>query len=632
MQFLRNLLYTRRPSLQMLLDAAIVLSIVPHLFVLKSFTIAYLFFSLWFILKKNKSKYDSLVLFTIGGLSIVLSFFSTYNFSDFSRMQFFVSLISSLLILAVTLQRATGIINVYLKISPIMLLMLSFFFFDTIEMLFYSLFVFFIFILISIWLKMRTSLIDVLKFNFALFLLSLPLVVILFISFPRISFKKADFGFRSDRYSSNVYSKNMNVSDLPFKPSSQVVMEVFFEDGIPDEKDLYFRGSTLFLSEKFQWKENNNLYMKEQIRNLKGKVTYTVVQNPHGEKWLYPIGLPVTFPQKVFLQNDHTLETEKPIYQQKRLKLGSVLQYSLFSGNPESYMKYNAQDYPKTFNALEKLKDSSLSLEEKASKLLEFFQKQKIAYSINPKGLDPKNIIDSFLFDAKNGYCTHFSSSFAIAARIIGIPSRVVSGYKANYESRVENYLLVKQKDAHAWVELYLPKKGWVRFEPTATHYRVIEEANKKRTLEESKLFQSINNQYMYMKYLITNWVLGFDRLKQMKILESLLNDTFYLLKFSASIIALVLVCIILFQVVRSWGAKSKLDLAVKSLLKILSRKKIHKEKNESMEKFLNRAESKLNLSLYKLIESYHILKYSKEKGNLEQFNEEIKRLKKQLR
>jgi len=631
MQFLQNLLYTKRPSLQRLLDIGVVLALVPHLFVMKFFMILYLGVALWFIYKQKGDKYNTLLLFMIGALCVALSFFSSYNFSEFSRMQFFVSLVSSLLIVALTLQRATQQINVYLRASPAMLMLLSFFFFDTVSMLFYSLFVFFAFVLLSIWMRMDTKLGDLIKFTSALFLLSLPAVVVLFIAFPRISFDKAEFGFRSDEYGYSGYDGAMHVSDAPFNSSSKVIMEVFFPENIPAANDLYFRGSTLYPDKEYEWKEFNNYTAKEKLVEAQRITSYNMILYPHGKKWIYPLALPLTSPKKTSLQKDYTILSDKEIYKQKRFSLQSALSYKLLSHYTDDALDYNKTLYPRTYKSLKELQNSDLSVEQKAQKLIQIFLEKELAYTTKPKDLDPQNIIDSFLFDSKKGYCTHFASAFAISARIVGIPSRVVSGYKADYTNRVENYLIVKQKDAHAWVELYLPSNGWTRFEPTATAYINLDLKEEKKGLQNNKVFQSINNQFMYIKYLISNWILGFDRLKQLAILDALLNDTVYLLKFIFSIFALIALSLLLFYLVRSSKPKSPLDKQTAFLLKILSKKELLKKENETMEQFLNRAQSKLNISLKEISKLYHESKYSKNKEVLIQFKKVLLELKKEL-
>lgn len=92
-----------------------------------------------------------------------------------------------------------------------------------------------------------------------------------------------------------------------------------------------------------------------------------------------------------------------------------------------------------------------------------------LAYNENisnpPKG---KDLVDYFLFESKQGYCTYYASAMAEMLRILGIPSRVVTGfYPAAYDLNAGGYLY-RDRNAHAWVEAYFPSYGWISFEPTA--------------------------------------------------------------------------------------------------------------------------------------------------------------------
>jgi len=568
-----------------------------------------------------------MTLFAFGLFMIGLSFLNNYNFSDFSRMQFFISFISSLLIFAVSLQRLSREINFYLKISPALLMLLSFFFFDTITMLFYSLFVFFVFVLLSVWSRMDAPLGEVLRFNSALFLLSLPAVVVLFIAFPRISFEKADFGFRGEAYSSGEFDGSMYVSDKPFVPSNKIVMELFFEK-IPKESELYFRASVLNAQNATSWQRDESHKSKDILSKKEALIEYDALMYPHGKKWLYPLDIPIKDEyKKSKLQEDYTLLATKELYEAKRYHFSSALRYTLQSTNTEAYLEYNVSAAPKTFAALERVRDANVSLQKRAERLFSFFMVQELAYTIAPEGLDKENLVDSFLFEAKNGYCTHFAASFATAARMVGIPSRVVSGYKADYSNRVENYLVVKQKDTHAWVELYLGELGWVRYEPTATAQRNLDLLEERKKTEQSKAFEKLNLHYMYVKYLISNWVLGFDRLKQMAILESLLSDTIYLLKFIGALVLLALVSFLLFYLIKNSTTKDELERSLYPLYKYLAKINLHKSSYESFEQFIVRAQKSSGLSLEEINAEYHRLKYSKNKASTEALKSAIKRL-----
>ena len=78
-------------------------------------------------------------------------------------------------------------------------------------------------------------------------------------------------------------------------------------------------------------------------------------------------------------------------------------------------------------------------------------------------------VADYFLFELKRGYCDYYATSMAVLARAVGLPARLVTGYASGaYDARTAEYV-VRQSDAHSWVEIYFPGIGWVEFEPTAS-------------------------------------------------------------------------------------------------------------------------------------------------------------------
>ena len=83
------------------------------------------------------------------------------------------------------------------------------------------------------------------------------------------------------------------------------------------------------------------------------------------------------------------------------------------------------------------------------------------------RGSEP-NSVDDFLFNTRRGFCEHFASAFTMLARAAGIPARVVTGYQGGEFNPMSGYLIVRQSDAHAWSEVWLEGRGWVRVDPTA--------------------------------------------------------------------------------------------------------------------------------------------------------------------
>ncbi len=98
---------------------------------------------------------------------------------------------------------------------------------------------------------------------------------------------------------------------------------------------------------------------------------------------------------------------------------------------------------------------------------IETFLKQQYTYSLDVERNPAHRPIDDFLFYQKRGYCEHFATAMTLMVRSLGIPARLVSGFLGGEWNEFGGYYLVRQKNAHTWVEVYLPQWGWVTFDPT---------------------------------------------------------------------------------------------------------------------------------------------------------------------
>jgi transglutaminase-like putative cysteine protease len=88
-------------------------------------------------------------------------------------------------------------------------------------------------------------------------------------------------------------------------------------------------------------------------------------------------------------------------------------------------------------------------------------------YSLDAPLAEQANPLDEFLFIRKTGYCEHYATAMVIMLRTIGIPARLITGFLATEWNEYGNYYVVRQQDAHAWVEIHLPHSGWVMMDPT---------------------------------------------------------------------------------------------------------------------------------------------------------------------
>jgi transglutaminase-like putative cysteine protease len=98
-------------------------------------------------------------------------------------------------------------------------------------------------------------------------------------------------------------------------------------------------------------------------------------------------------------------------------------------------------------------------------------------YSLNVSRPDG-NIADAFLFEMSKGYCTYYATTMVTMLRTQDIPARFVTGYTPG-QRVAEDEWVVRGLDSHAWVEVYFPETGWVRFDPTPSGPRsAVEESN----------------------------------------------------------------------------------------------------------------------------------------------------------
>ncbi|WP_267641683.1 transglutaminase domain-containing protein [Haloarchaeobius amylolyticus] len=100
------------------------------------------------------------------------------------------------------------------------------------------------------------------------------------------------------------------------------------------------------------------------------------------------------------------------------------------------------------------------------ARAIEAWLETEKTYSLNASHDPDRPVVDQFLFEMDRGYCQYFASSMTVMLRSEGIPARYVTGFSPGLRAGEDEYL-VTGSNAHAWVEVYVPDTGWVRFDPT---------------------------------------------------------------------------------------------------------------------------------------------------------------------
>ena len=104
------------------------------------------------------------------------------------------------------------------------------------------------------------------------------------------------------------------------------------------------------------------------------------------------------------------------------------------------------------------------------AKAIESYLRETYPYDLNiPAPPEDQDVADYFLFDLRRGYCDYYATAMVVLARASGIPARFVSGYSSGGYDAANAQYVVRELNAHSWVEIYFPEIGWVEFEPTAS-------------------------------------------------------------------------------------------------------------------------------------------------------------------
>ena len=253
------------------------------------------------------------------------------------------------------------------------------------------------------------------------------------------------------------------------------------------------------------------------------------------------------------------------------------------------------------------------------------------------------NAMDDFLFKTKKGFCEHYASAFVYLARAAGIPARVVIGYQGGEMNPLDDYMIVRQSDAHAWSEVWLDNR-WIRIDPTAavSPERVEQgvlnaglELNKLPLLLTSNSMLLKNMSYLYDSFQNNwnNWVVGFNQKKQEDLMELLgfentgASNLILLLVSLMSIIGLIITWLFLKQVSVS---KDRVQHYYNLYCLKLKKHGVQRHLNEGPKDFENRIYNELTLSkqtrnnmafIFKAYRSLHYGNHANENLKIRYYN-----------
>jgi transglutaminase-like putative cysteine protease len=477
----------------------------------------------------------------------------------------------------------------------------------------------------------KISLVVGVKASARLIIMSIPLMLILFILVPRIpgplwgltNEQRGGITGLSDSMSPGKISQLIQ--------SNEVAFRVSFKGDIPAQSQLYWRGPVMALFDGSRWSQSKRSNINRLNITVFDKPTqYTITLEPNGERWMLALDMPTQIVNGSQMTADFQLTAKKPINDLLRYTLQSNLRFRAGLDEPEKYLQLTAQ-YPANQNLKTIALGQSLARqydkpEDIINHVLNRFRTQEYVYTLSPPALRG-DTVDQFLFETQRGFCEHYAGSFALLMRAAGIPSRIVAGYQGGEYNELGDYLIVRQSDAHAWTEVWIKDKGWIRVDPTAAvspdrielgiDEALPDEVSSFRIRNRNPLFGSFLFSWDNLQNNWNNWVLNYDERKQSSFLQQLglgienSSDMIFALVF---MLLSVTGCYWLLGWYRARPAKpAKLEQHFNRLLKKLAKLGFEKKPAEDSRAFLDRVEeSKLvqTTEIEVIIDLYNQIKY----------------------
>ena len=380
---------------------------------------------------------------------------------------------------------------------------------------------------------------QILKQSALLLAQATPLMLVFFLFFPRIqgplwALPQAAGGGVSG------LSDEMSPGSLSsLSLSDAVAFRVEFSTPPPAASRLYWRGPVMWDFDGRTWRagEDRPAFLRD-VRGEGPPIRYTVTLEPHNMRWMFAIDIPATRPESGIITSDSQVLAIRPVRSRIRYEMSSYLE-SRSGVRETSSALLRATQLPDGFNPRTRQlaaawREQSADPERIVQRALALFREEPFFYTLVPPELGAHSV-DEFLFSTRRGFCEHFASSFVVLMRAAGVPARVVTGYQGGVENPMGDYLIVRQADAHAWAEVWLPARGWVRVDPTAAVSPMRIESGVAAALPANDplpLLMRTDNAWLkrtrFALDAITNgwnqWVLGYTADRQMRIMSQLMG------------------------------------------------------------------------------------------------------------
>jgi transglutaminase-like putative cysteine protease len=300
-----------------------------------------------------------------------------------------------------------------------------------------------------------------------------PAALALFLLFPRV--QGPLWGLPQDAYTGMTgLSDTMTPGSLSsLAGSDAIAFRAEFQSAPPPPALRYWRGPVLWDFDGRTWSIGPS-YLVDFVAPGGGRAAYRyeVVLEPHNRHWLFALETAASLPERARMSFDGQLVSASPVRARMRYELDSVIapaaQAKESAGALRRALRLPQGANPRASALAAQWRAASADDAEVLERAIGFLRQGGYVYTLEPPLLGDDSV-DEFLFATKAGFCEHFSSAFVFLMRAAGVPARVVTGYQGGELNPVDSIITVRQSDAHAWSEVFIAGRGWVRVDPTGT-------------------------------------------------------------------------------------------------------------------------------------------------------------------
>jgi transglutaminase-like putative cysteine protease len=363
-----------------------------------------------------------------------------------------------------------------------------------------------------------------------------PAALALFLLFPRV--QGPLWGLPQDAYAAMTgLSETMSPGTISgLAQSDAIAFRAEFEGEAPPQRLRYWRGPLMWDFDGRTWSIGATaLAPFAAPSGGSARHRYSVVLEPHNHNWLFALETAASLPARARMTFDGQIIATSRVRTRLRYDMASVVAPDPVTheepGTLRRALRLPAGYNPRSVAMAAAWREETSSDEALLQRAVAFLRSGGYTYTLEPPLLGT-HTVDEFLFDTKAGFCEHYASALAFLMRAAGVPARIVTGYQGGELNFIDRIITVRQSDAHAWAEVFLASRGWVRVDPTAAAVPRRVEDGLARAVPQAELgalmrpelewLRGVRDRWDALAHKWNVWVLGYSPERQRDLLGSI--------------------------------------------------------------------------------------------------------------